>query len=178
MKTKQPKPDTKTREELQQENLRNIGACAMSSIREMVAALECDYARLEELRDSKSNDNDNDGERTISDEELKELAVLEEAAGDCESREDAEQRILDDPLSLEFRSGWYTSRDELAPEEFRLLLGTGGPAVMIVGELENGEPTNVRLQTQDWFTPWTDYQGTRDDNEALLTYCRCFYFDN
>jgi len=32
-------------------SLANTGKCAMDSIREMVAALECDYDRLEELRD-------------------------------------------------------------------------------------------------------------------------------
>ena len=56
-----------------------------------------------------------------------------------------------------------------------LLLTTGGPAVQIVGELdENQEPKNARLMVQDWFTPWTEY--VEADHDVLLDYCRVFYF--
>lgn len=100
------------------------------------------------------------------------------AALECdESREDAEQRIHEDPLSVEVRSDWYTP-GEANPDmanEFLILLGTGGPATRIIGELnEYGEPTRARLQAQDWGTPWTDYRG--GDSDTLLAYCRCFYF--
>ena len=33
------------------EQLEEVGVCALASIRELVAALDCDYDRLEELRD-------------------------------------------------------------------------------------------------------------------------------
>jgi hypothetical protein len=178
-KTKTADAPAKTREQEQDESLQRIGACAMDSIREMVAALECDYDRLEELREERdAYQPDTDGpEHTwaaMHPDEATELAELEAAAGDCESREDAEQRIQEDPLSLQFRSGWVTSREDMQPEEFELLLGTGGPAVRIIGEIEDGQPSNPRLQAQDWFTPWTDYR--EQDDDVLLTYCSVFYF--
>jgi hypothetical protein len=142
-----------------------LGRRSMSSIRDMVAALECDYERLEELQ----------GQEKLSRDEKKELAELKAAAGECTSREDAEQRIQEDPLSLQFRSGWSSSREEMEPEEFKLLLGTGGPAVRIIGEINRGEATNPTLQVQDWWQPWTDYRTAGADDEALETYCRCFY---
>ena len=180
----------KTKEQTEYEKLQEIGRRAMESIAEMVDALECDYDRKEaletELEDACTGQSEhnvwgnewleataNDDQHTMQ-EAAQELIELRKAAGECESREDAEQRIQEDPLSLEFRSGWSTSREDLQPEEFKLLLGTGGPAVQIVGEINDGEPCNVRLQAQDWFTPWTDYRD--QDEETLLTYCRCFYF--
>ena len=93
--------------------------------------------------------------------------------------EEAEQRILEDALSVECRSGWYAagSLDNAAPEEYRILLCTGGPAVQIVGELsKHNEPKTARLQHQDWFTPWQDLKISTEDQEALLTYARCFYY--
>lgn len=135
----------------------------MASIREMVAALECDYDRLEELRDA--------DERT--DEENEELAELQGAAGECEDREQAEQRIHEDPLSLLYRSGWVESKDDMEPEEFELLLTTGGPAVRILGEIRDGEPRRAWLEVQDWGKPWTRYYEAGCD-ELLMAYCRCF----
>ncbi len=156
--------------------LQEIGRCAAESIAEMVAALECDYDRLEELREMNAGMH---AELPLDAAEAEELAELEKAAGECESREDAEQRIQEDPLSVEVRSGWYepgSSDSDRAPEEFRILLGTGGPAMRIIGELDRGEPTRARIQAQDWFTPWTDYLGGAISGKDLLTYCRCFYF--
>lgn len=173
-----------TREEEQAARLQSIGKSAHSALAEMVAALECDYERLEELRTDREewnarhkegNEQTDYAAGSLDADELKEL---ESAAGDCKDREDAEQRIHEDPLSLDVRSDWYAPGDSDkggAPSEFRLLLGTGGPAVRIIGELnEHGEPTSATLQTQDWFTQWTDYREA--DEEMLLTYCRCFYF--
>lgn len=150
------------------EKLQGIGKSAMGSIAEMVAALDVDYDRYTELRDSDMDD--------LSQEEKDELQELADKAGECSDREQAEQFIHEDPLSLQVRSGWCEPGEypNGAPEEFELLLGTGGPAVRIIGELSNGEPTRARLQAQDWFQPWTDY--VRADQDTLLTYCRCFYF--
>jgi len=126
--------------------LMHVGKCAADSLREMVAALECDYDRLEELRDS---------------------------------RDDAEQRIQEDALSVEVCDGWYqideAGADSKMPVEFQILLSTGGPASRIMGELENGEPCDARLEVQDWGTSWTHYheEGLSD---VLLSYARCFYF--
>lgn len=62
--------------------------------------------------------------------------------------------------------------------EYRILLCTGGPAVRIIGELgKYAEPETARIEYQDWDTPWEEYVITNaKDQEALLTYCRQFYF--
>lgn len=162
----------------------DIGRFAMASIREMVAALECDYERLQELRDERDGYDEHADECGQSGNwaldnpgDAAELAELESAAGECESQDDARERIEQDPLSLQFRSGWFASREDMEPEEFELLLTTGGPAVRIIGEINGGgEFTRPQLQVQDWFKPWTDYNGDSDDEAALEAYCRCFYF--
>jgi len=177
-------------------SLANTGKCAMDSIREMVAALECDYDRLEELRDelqdafsseSDSNDPDDTGafiawvknaeddiDHTLNDAAEEYLGLVSDA-GDHEDRESAEQHVLEDALSVEYRSGWVTDKSEMIAEEYCILLSTGGPATRIVGDLdEHGEATSARLQVQDWGTPWTEHFVDSSDREALLTYARCF----
>lgn len=175
-----------TTEQDKDTQLQEIGRCAFDSIAEMVAALECDYDRLDELREERdAYERPEDGEivGTVAEmwaadnpEDAEELKELEEAAGECKDREEAEQRIHEDPLSLQIRSGWTSPGEDMVPEEFELLLGTGGPAVRIIGELDQHlEPCRARLQAQDWFTQWTDYRG--GDQDTLLTYCRCFSFN-
>jgi hypothetical protein len=166
-------PDTKY------EELQKIGACTYAALAEMVAALECDYDRLEELRDERDAFAEDDGHSTKikweDTDEAEELKELEAAAGECESREDAEQRIHDDPLSVEVREDWHAPGEPGTIEEFCILLGTGGPATRIIGELDGyGQPKRCRLQAQDWFTAWTDYTG--GEHSTLLTYCQQFYF--
>ena len=146
-------------------DLKETGRLAYESIAEMVAALECDYERLDELKDSESLDDD----------EKDELAELLDAADECKNRDTAERRIHEDVLSVEVRSGWGAVGDCLQPEEFAILIATGGPAVRIRGELdENREPHRAWLEVQDWGTPWTQYFDA--SQETLLAYARCFYF--
>jgi hypothetical protein len=77
-------------------------------------------------------------------------------------------------LSVDVRSGWGTP-GELEPEEFQILLSTGGPALRIIGDLQSNEPSCARLEFQDWGTPWTQWR--RDvDHEALDWFCSLFYF--
>ena len=91
--------------------------------------------------------------------------------------EETKESILNSALSVEFRSGWYSSLDdELVPEEFKILLSWGGPALRIIGELENFIPVNPKLQFQDWGTLWTDLEITEDQQNALDWFCNCFYF--
>ena len=157
-----------------------IGKSAADSISEMVAALECDYDRLEDLRDTLRNcdvdlANGNCAYKTHEMDEMRvELAELIAEAGECESREDAEQCIQEDALSIEVRSGWTSLGDDLTAEEFCILLTTGGPAVRIVGDLSDGEPSRPRLEVQDWGTPWTEYRLI--ERSTLEAYCSCFYF--
>lgn len=185
-------------------SLQAIGENTARCLSHMVTALEVDYDRLEELRSMVANINvyastdvpgywgfdgcESDSYKTeldakaaaiasIGENDAEELAELEKAAGDCTDREDAEQRIQEDPLSLQVRSGWHSPGETGEAEEFELLLSTGGPAVRIIGTLdEHGQADSARLQAQDWFTPWTDYRGDAISDEQLLTYCNVFYF--
>lgn len=89
--------------------------------------------------------------------------------------ETAREAIQEDPLSVEVRSGWYApGSEDNKPEEYCILLGTGGPATRIVGDLNNGQPMSARLEVQDWFKPWTEYFDV--DHEILTTYAQQFYF--
>lgn len=162
-----------------------IGEPAYAAIAEMVAALECDYERLEALKEERESYAPDDGRivtGTMGEEwatdfpdDAEELAELEAAAGDCTDREDAEHRIQDDPLSIQVRSGWANVGEDMTASEFEILLTTGGPAVRIMGELDdNYEPFHAWLEVQDWGKPWTQYFQAESD--TLLTYCRCFTF--
>lgn len=133
-----------------------------ASITAMVAALEVDFDRLQELRDARDdseNDNTPESWAFINPSDAEELAELEGNAGDCENEDDARERIQEDPLSVEVRSGWES----------------GGPAVRIMGEIDRGEPCRAWIEYQDWGTPWTHAYGVIE-HETLLTYCREFYF--
>ena len=146
-------------------------AAWMDTIAQMVAALECDYDRLEELL--------NDEERTEEEnEELRELVASVTIDGDqMESAEAARERITESPLSVQVRSGWVDPGAEFEAEEFEILLSTGGPALRIRGELDqHKQPSRAYLQYQDWGTPWTDYVADNFDGDALATFCQQFYF--
>lgn len=108
------------------------------------------------------------------------LKVAEEQDNDGggDEREAAERTIHEDALSVEVRSGWRTIEGQkFEPEEFRILLCTGGPAVQIRGEIDqHGQPIDPILEYQDWGTPWTIYPLMEADEEALLTYAQQFYF--
>jgi hypothetical protein len=156
------------------ERLQDIGRGAYASIVEMVAALNCDYDRLEELRDMIAALDENDEARAPYDDEREELAELIEAAGDCADADEARQRITEDPLSLQVRSDWCNPGEPMVAGEYEILLSTGGPATRIYGEVERGDPISARLEAQDWFLPWTEYFDA--DESVLLDYARCFYF--
>lgn len=162
------------------ESLKKTWRACMDSIHDMVNALNCDYDRLEELRELKADFEPGDSDQTWQDacpDEWEELQELESQAGDCNDRDDAETRIQEDPLSIEFRSGWVSSKDEMEAEEFCILLSTGGPASRIVGEIRSGQAQRPRLEVQDWGTSWTEFIHSSEDIEALETYCSQFCFD-
>jgi hypothetical protein len=167
------------------EQLQAIGKSAAHSIADMVAALECDYDRLEEAKEERTElaaqleaaHTQTDMSATI--ERLGalnvEIAELREVAGDCESREDAERLIQESPLEITLSGTWSMDEEPRADKAY-ILLGTGGPATRIVVELtEHMEPGRAYIQAQDWGTPWTDCPGVIDQ-DTLLTYCRQFYF--
>ena len=107
------------------------------------------------------------------------LADLMAAAGDCEGEASARERIQEDPVSIQVRSGWYTPGDsDVKPGEFEILLCTGWPAVRIMGDLDDhGQPTRAYMQYQDWNTPWTDYYE-RGAGADLLEYATHFFYDS
>lgn len=105
----------------------------------------------------------------------------EPTASDYEEYHDEEkarEAIEESALSVEVRSDWHVPGDENeGPDEYRILLCTGGPAVQIVGSLNKyQEPETANLQYQDWFTFWENYSLTADEVDALLAYAQVFYF--
>lgn len=96
-----------------------------------------------------------------------------------EEYEDADsliQRIQESPLSVQVRSGWVNVGQKMEAEEFELLLSTGGPALRIVGELdEHKQPFRAWLEYQDWGTPWIEFRGWTP-GETLIDFCAQFYF--
>ena len=90
------------------------------------------------------------------------------------------ERAKGEALSVEFRSGWYSSpNEEINPEEFKILLSWGGPACQIVGKLDHyKQPEDIEIQYQDWGTTWTtlEISYNHDDYQALKWFCNCFHF--
>jgi hypothetical protein len=102
------------------------------------------------------------------------VAHLDDDAGNDRARE----AIFEDALSVLVRSDWHApGADADKPEEFEILLCTGGPAVRLRGTLNRYcEPETVSMQVQDWFQPWTDFYPDAAEDDVLLIYARCFYF--
>lgn len=110
------------------------------------------------------------------------LAALEDGDAETvsfnnETFDDADtlrKRIQEMPLSFQVRGGWYSpGGDKPDPEEYEILLSTGGPALRIFGEID-GIPS---LQWQDWGTPWTDYNDTTNEqDEAISGFVGLFWF--
>lgn len=168
------------------------------SIAAMVAAINCDYDRLQELRDEREALADalvdaEIGEIGGSADEVREasearaalaewdnhmrgvLNELEAEAGECADADEARENVQNDPLSVEVRSGWDIVGGDLSAAEFRIVLCTGGPHVEIRGELDNGTPSRAWMMYQDWGTPKTQYFDV--EGSTLLAYCQEFYFE-
>jgi hypothetical protein len=142
------------------------------TIKQMVAALEVDYDQLQDLRDEETKGKAEDAE-------LLELEAAATIDGDLMKDADAvRERIQESPLSVEVRSGWASPGDDMQAEEFCILLSTGGPALRIIGELdEHKQPRRAWLEYQDWGTPWTEFHGEGAPAQAdLVTFSSQFYF--
>jgi hypothetical protein len=93
-------------------------------------------------------------------------------------REEALQTIHDDALEVTIREGWKPPGGEpYGGVTYKILLCTGGPAVQIVGDLDEwSQPESARLEYQDWYTPWQQYQTSDDEEQDLIFYAATFYF--
>lgn len=109
-------------------------------------------------------------------EAIREMLANYREAGTDERAERAYETIMESPLEVSMRSGWTNLNQVLIAEEYRILLCTGGPAVQIVGDLdEHGVPSCAVLQYQNWFAPWTEYTLHKNESEDLLEYARMFF---
>lgn len=146
---------------------RNQAITQMQYIENLLSAYNLDWDLYEDLRDCDQSDIDED--------DLETLRELTEQAAGCESQEGALERLEENPLDIQFRSGWESNRDELTPSEFAILLCTGGPAVRIRGELDHhGYPSRAWVEYQDWGTSWTElgsYQSSALEYAQLLIPC-------
>ena len=91
---------------------------------------------------------------------------------------DPEEAIAGDPLEVSIRAGWHSPGEEADMDfEYKILLCTGGPAVRLIGDLGLWkEPDTAKIQYQDWFTGWETLPTDSEEDEAMLTYARQFYF--
>jgi hypothetical protein len=169
--------------EMQETNYAEQQAIAqVQPIVELMAAYNCDFDRLEELRDERSdwldeNTNDTAMWALANPDDAEELDELEAQAGEYESKDDAEEALNSDPLSIETRSAWTCvgDSDGLQPAEYRIVLCTGGPHVELVGDLDtNGEPTRVRVLYSDWGCHGELFDF---DHCALLEYAQHFIYN-
>lgn len=154
----------------------------VQSIVGLVAAYNCDFDRLEELRDERSDwmdENTNDAAvwALAHPDEAEELDELEAQAGEYEDQDSVRDAIMDDPLSIETRSAWMCvgDSDGLQPAEYRIVLCTGGPHVELVGDLDtHGEPEFVRVLYRDWgcHGELLDF-----DHKAVLEYAQQFTYN-
>ena len=111
---------------------------------------------------------------------IADIAALREAnESDTIDTDQVRERIEEGPLECSVRcSDWSRPGSTLEATEYRILLGWGGPAVQIFGELgPYNQPATASIQYQDWGTPWEDLRDTSsDEDDALLEYVRLFYF--
>ena len=91
-----------------------------------------------------------------------------------------EDEMREAPLSVCVRcSEWQDPCEpqDLQPDEFQILLSTGGPALRIVGKLDRCEPSRCWLEIQDWGTPWTRMFTQHEyESDALRWFAGLFYY--
>jgi len=83
-------------------------------------------------------------------------------------------------LDVSVRADWHNPGKSAEPDEFMILLTTGGPALRIIGDLDRGCPENPHFEIQDWGTPWTEYhpnaESEDDWEDAIDWFVSCFYY--
>lgn len=154
-----------------------------NSIANMVYALSVDYDRMEHLRDEfkeySSAPSFSVEFMQWNNDYAEEYADLVAAANGNTNEDEAREAIQNDALDVQVRTDWYSAgldNASVKPSEFYILLCTGGPAVRIMGELDEcGNPCRAWIEYQDWGTPWTQLFGEIEQS-TLLAYCQEFYF--
>ena len=98
-----------------------------------------------------------------------------EAALDDATRDVIQEEIGAYPVAVAVRSGWTTPGKPLEAAEYRILFCWGGPAVRIVGKLdEHHTPDTARVEHHDWGRHWTTLKlGYDAQVDVLLPYARC-----
>lgn len=154
-------------------NAHQQAAAQAQSIADMIAALTLDYDRLEGLREELAELEEQQANGQRLDDLREELTELERIADGCADADEARDRIMEDPLSIETRSGWVSVGEEMSPEEYRIVLCTGGPHVEIVGYLDqHGAPCSVRIVYRDWGDSGELFDF---DHDAVLVYAQQFF---
>jgi len=73
-------------------------------------------------------------------EDFEKISYLESlnvtSSEDEEEIEQIKESILNSALSVEFRSGWTSNPNDIKLEEFKILLTWGGPALQVIGDLD------------------------------------------
>lgn len=176
-----------------QDNAKDQATAHYNSVAAMVAALNVDYDRLETLKDELAEikeefdaDPANAGvdfawiarnHPNFSSEQYDELAQLIADAGENTDEDRAREAIQNDALEVQVREDWKNPGEDSTPSEFMILLCTGGPAVRIMGDLDEYlTPCRAYIEYQDWGTPWTMLDSTYVSQAILLQYCQQFYF--
>lgn len=99
----------------------------------------------------------------LNSKDAEELAELEEQAGEYADQDEARDAIYETPLSVEVRSGWHNPHEDAGePEEFRIVLCTGGPHVELTGDIGG----SVRVVFKDWGESG-EYYPVADERSAL-----------
>ena len=141
--------------QLETNRAREQAQAQLENIREMVKALRDAFDHDTENEDN----NDNGNEEKI-------LVSIEEA----------EEAIREDPLEVSIRTGWHGIGNNPEPDEYRILLYTGGSEVVLIGRLYHNLPIDVFLEYQGCVKPWERYPLDRDEKDDCLTYARQFDF--
>lgn len=181
----------------------NQAQAQLEYIQELLAALQLDFDRyheakeeleyieqdIETARDSIASADTEEEIRDLEEElnelvsqaeELRaEIAEFDRLRLDCEDSDEVMELVMENPLSIEVRSDWVSTSDfsEAKPGEFCIYLCTGGPAVRIIGDLdEHGEPCRAWLEYSDWSTPWTVFDMSGSDVD-VLEFAQLFTYD-
>lgn len=98
---------------------------------------------------------------------------------EIEDEDALRDKIQESALSIEVREPWHTPNDPAAsPDEYQILLTTGGPALRISGDLgKYNTPESYELEYQNWGTGWTRFTEKIEDlDDALEYFTGCFYY--